>query len=202
MAWTERPPDRVLRLDEAADACATPAARALAAGYAALMRREGRIPSKRGLEPSPFAAALAHAALCAVRLGRGCVWRIAGEALKERIGFDPTGRDYYDFVPPERRLHAMRAMDMVVAVPCGFRAEIVQSYSTGRVIAVEAVGLPLLSSEPGVDGFILFADQAMPAPEAAAAEARRLLGANVLRRDLIDIGFGVDPEFRDLVRTA
>jgi hypothetical protein len=200
MSWTERPPDRTIPLDAAADACRTDAARVLVAGWSRLYREACRVPSKSGLDPSAFAGALPHVALCAVRLGRSCVWRIAGEGLKERLGFDPSGRDYYDFVPPERRLHATRAMDMVVAVPSGFRAEIVQRYSGGRVRSVEAVGLPLLSAETGVDGFIVFADQALPATGRQDADASRMLGANVVRRDLIDIGFGVDEGFRDLVR--
>jgi len=202
MPWTERPPDRTIPLDAAAGACRTEAARGLAAGWTRLYREAGRIPSKSGLDPAAFVAALPHVALCAVRVGESCVWRITGEALKDRMGFDPRGRDYYDFVPPERRLHATRAMDMVVTVPSGFRAEIVQRYSGGRVLSVEAVGLPLLSSERGVDGFILFADQALPATEGVSSDPSRMLGANVVRRDLIDLGFGVDDGFRDLVRVG
>ena len=58
------------------------------------------------------------------------------------------------------------------------------------------------SEEPGVDGFILFSDQALGRRAGAPATPPRLLGANVRRRDLIDLGFGVDTGFRDLVHDS
>ena len=119
--------------------------------------------------------------------------------MKERFGFNPTGQDYYQFVPEIRRRYARWAMNMAVATPCGFRAELEQVYSSGDVAIIEVAAVPLLSDEPGVDGFILFADCALTRWQRYRDTVVTLKGANVLRRDLIDLGFGVDADFRYLV---
>lgn len=162
----------------------------------------GAIPSKNHLEMQTFVRAMPHLALVAVTKPDKCVYRIAGERLKERVGFNLVGRNYYDFVPPERRAFAARAMHMVLETPCAFRAEIQQSYTGGVGIMIEATGFPLRAEESGVDGFILFADQAIdPADDFFDADPK-LQGANVTRRDLIDLGFGIDEAFEDMIQTT
>jgi hypothetical protein len=201
MVWRELKPASVTTLPEIEPELLTPAARAFAAGYLAL-RADSRaaVPAKNGLELARFAKAIPHFALVAVTFGEHCVYRLAGEALQERIGFNPTGRNYYDFVPEERRARAARAMEMVVARRCGFRALVEQTYDNGTARRIESLGLPLAADEPGVDGFILFSDQALPDAVRFEAPGKRWLGANLVRRDLIDLGFGVDETFADIVR--
>jgi hypothetical protein len=151
---------------------------------------------------APFVAAVPHFALLAVTLSGPCVYRLAGETLQQRLGFDPKGHDYYDFVPQVRLAHARRAMEMMIRRPCGFCALVEQTYEDGATRTIETLGLPLADNEPGADGFILFADCALPEPASYQAPGKRWLGANILRRDLIDLGFGVDSDFVDLVRVG
>lgn len=201
MEWRELKPASVGPLDAIMPALHTAATRTFGRGYLALRAQTGgALPSKTGIDLARFARAVPHFALVAVTFSGGCVYRLAGEALQERIGFNPTGRNYYDFVPPERRASAARAMEMVVRRPCGFRALIEQVYEDGAMRTMETLGLPLVDREPGVDGFILFADQALPDPATYLAPGTRWLGANLVRRDLIDLGYGVDADFVDLVR--
>ncbi|MBK8157771.1 MAG: hypothetical protein IPK59_02905 [Rhodospirillaceae bacterium] len=122
--------------------------------------------------------------------------------MKERVGFNVKGRNYYDFVPSERRVSAARAMHMVIETPCAFRAEIRQTYSGGHGLVIEATGFPLQSEEPGVDGFILFADQAIEPDMRFHDGHPQLVDANVIRRDLIDLGSGIDQTFEDIVQIA
>jgi hypothetical protein len=180
----------------------TPASRILADGYRQLMAEhpDQGIPTKNRLDLGPLRAAMPHLVLTAVTRPDRCIYRLAGEEMKARIGMNPIGRNYYDLVPEQRRAHAARAMHMVIDQPCGFRAEIEQSYSDGRTRTVECLGLPLASEEPGVDGFILFADCQIGAGD-SRFEPTLILGANVVRRDLIDLGFGVDECFEDIVRS-
>ena len=125
-----------------------------------------------------------------------------GKDLKARMGFNPTGANYYDYVPEERRRFAADAMHMVIDTPCAFRAEVRQSYSTGLSLIIEATGFPLISNEAGVDGFIIFADQAVDDSIEIHTDRRRLLGANVEQRDLIDLGAGIKTDFVDMVWEA
>lgn len=202
MAWILRAPETICSLREAQSLFATESCRIVAAAYLTILERsQGAIPDKSDFDLDAFAKALPHVALCAITRPDRCIYRVAGEILKRRIGFNPTGRNYYDLVPERRRPHAAHAMNMVVDVPCGFRAVIDQDYTVGPHRSIEAVGLPLRSGEPGVDGFIIFADEALDEAARGRRDDTSLVGANVVRRDLIDLGFGVDADFRDLVET-
>jgi hypothetical protein len=201
MAWIEREPDTVVPVADAERLVRTPACAVLVRGYAKLIGAAGdHIPAKNDLDITDVARMLRDAALCAVTLPDRCVYRVAGEQLKTRLGFNPTGLNYYSLVPEIRRPYAARAMNMVVTVPCGFRAEIEQRSVSGEIVAVEAVAFPLRSEEPGVDGFIIFGDQAITPKQTQPGRTDPMLGANVVHRDLIDLGFGVDSTFRDLVQ--
>lgn len=201
MEWREQKPASVTTLDALLPEFRTTATRAYAQGYLALREQAGgALPSKTGLDMGRMVKAIPHFALVAVTFGDGCVYRLTGEALQERIGFNPVGRNYYDFVPEPRRAYAARAMEMAVRLPCGFRALVQQNYDDGATRTVETLGLPLAGREPGIDGYILFADQALPDPVTYSAPSKRWLGADIVRRDLIDLGFGVDPDFVDRVR--
>jgi hypothetical protein len=200
MAWTEKPPIVIVAIADLAPLLRTESAKILASGYAQLLAAGGgAIPPKASLDLAPIARMLADAALVAIEAPDRCAYRLVGENLKNRMGFDPTGLNYYDLVPKIRRDYAIRAMNMVINRPMGFRADIAQVYSSGEALATESLGMPLASNEPGVAGFILFADEAQSRWDHRLAEGTRLLGANVLRRDLVDIGFGVDTDFRDLI---
>jgi len=200
MTWRPRSPNHLGTLDEAFARFRTDACRRLAEGYRALLAaHDGKVPPKADLDITSLASAVPHLALCAVTKPDRCIYRLAGERLKERMGFNPRGRNYYDFVPEERRQFAANAMHMAIETPCAFRAEIRQQYSTGLEVMIEAAGFPLLSAEPGVDGFIIFADQAISSTEDLDFTTHALLGANVVTRDLIDLGAGTRRDFVDMV---
>jgi hypothetical protein len=202
MGWTTLKPNYAGALKGALDLYRTPACRMLATGFLAMLEdADGVIPHKKDLELRNFVAVMPHLALVAVTKPDKCIYRIAGESLKERVGLNLAGRNYYDFVPPERREFAARAMHMVIDTPCAVRAEIQQSYSGGVGLMIEAAGFPLKSSEAGTDGFILFADQAIERDDSYHEVHPHLRGANVVRRDLIDLGFGIDETFEDMVQT-
>lgn len=201
MAWIQQKPASICSLSEVMPLFLTGACRTLAKGYLDLLERtNGAIPLKNQFDVARFVKAIPHLALCAIKKPDRCIYRVAGEGLKERIGFNPTGQNYYDLVPAERRTYAAQAMHMAIDVPCGFRSVIEQQYSSALAVTVEAVGFPLITEESDVDGYLIFADQGVAVPPQLALSAARLLGANVMRRDLIDLGFGVDEDFVDLVR--
>jgi hypothetical protein len=200
MDWTPRKPNRAGLLKDALAAYRTPACRTLAAGYLNMLETSpGRIPHKNDLDLASFAAIMPHLALVAISKPDRCTYRVAGERLKERVGLNLAGRNYYDFVQPERRQIAAGAMHMVIDTPCAFRAEIRQTYTGDTTLMIEASGFPLLSSETGVDGFILFADQGIDKLDELLTPHPILQGASLRRRDLIDLGFGIDDAFEDLI---
>ena len=159
----------------------------------------GAIQEKNGLDISRFVPAIPHLVLTAIRKPDQCIYRLAGDDMISRTGMNPKGKNYYNFVPKDRFAHASQAMHMVIDIPSSFRADIAQQYSDGRVRMVEALAVPLGSDDPDVDGFILFADCEASREPSMLPTDRMLLGANVLARDLIDLGHGVDRSFVDRV---
>lgn len=205
MHWVARRPDAVATLAEAMPLYRTAPCRELAAAYQRLLAAEGgHVPPKSRLDVTAITSVVPHLVLCAVTKGVKCVYRVLGEEVKARVGRKLVGLDYYDLVPPERRASAMHNMDMVIGVPQGFRVEMEQRYSRGLTRVVEGAAFPLASTTPGIDGFVLIADceigEAAGSTRADLASSNlTLLGTNILRRELIDIGFGVDESFVDMV---
>ncbi|MCR9176617.1 MAG: hypothetical protein NXI19_11530 [Alphaproteobacteria bacterium] len=200
MKWTTRAPSLFGSIAEVLPRFRTEGCRALAEGYASLLvEQNARVPAKNSLDISRFVSAIPHLVLAAITKPDRCIYRLAGEEMKKRIGMNPTGKNYYDFVPKDRFAHASHAMHMVVDVPSAFRADIAQQYSDGRARMIEVFAVPLGSDDPAVDGFILFADCEVSGPMVSLPTDRMLLGANVLARDLIDLGYGVDRSFVDRV---
>ena len=203
MKWTTLEPNLFGSIEAVLPRFRTEGCRALAQGYAALMAEgNGVIPAKNGLDISWFVPAIPHLVLTAITKPDQCIYRLAGDEMRTRIGMNPKGRNYYDFVPKDRFVHASHAMHMVIDMPSSFRADIAQRYSDGRVRMIEAFAVPLGSDDPDVDGFILFADCEVSHQPATLPSERMLLGANVVARDLIDLGYGVDTSFVDRVVAA
>lgn len=198
--WVSRKPDYHADITVALPSFVTRSCALLATGYAELMHKSGgNIPSKNGLDISSFGSIMANVALAAVRLDSSCVFRIAGEGIRERFAQKLVGINYYDLVDPARRSSAMHSMDMVVSTPSAFRVELLQQYENGEEYHAEACAFPLRSGEPGIDGFILFADADIGTARRPAMVQSALRKSLVVRRELIDLGFGVDRGFEDLV---
>ena len=198
--WVTQRPHMRIALADSMPLYLTTACGDLAAAYLDLLRAEGgRLPPKGRLDVTRLARAVPHLLLFALTRPDKCIYRVAGEDVKARIGRNPAGLNYYDLVPPVRRTNAMWAMNMVIDVPCAWRVEIEQSYSSGISRLVEAAAFPLASAQADVDGFVVLADCMIGQGARGAEDGVTLLGTNVVRRDLIDIGFGVDGTFEDLV---
>lgn len=201
MKWVSRKPEFVGDLDQVHGRCTNHSARRLIAGYTKHFQANGGRPPKfTDLDIADFALSTPHMALCSVIKGDRCEFRIIGEELRERMGRPAAFVNYYDYVPANRVASVRRVMEMVVETPCGFRADLEQVYTSGQSTKAEAVGLPLAPARADEAGQILFSDQMTDDLGFNPGEERTLLGANLLKRDMIDIGFGIDPSYEDLVR--
>lgn len=198
--WTTRKPHYFQDLDTAIPRFSTRCGKLVATQYADLVKRnDGRIPSKNGLDLQGLAPAMSNIALAAVSVGKACSFRIVGEALQNRFARKLVGANYYDLIEPAQKDHAIQSVDMVVSVPCAFRACFLQRYDNGIERRAEAGGFPLLSDEPDIDGFVLFVDEETEPARRLTKNLPKMLDAIVLHRDIIDLGFGVDETFQDLV---
>lgn len=203
MPWKEVAPAHVVSLARAQSLFRAPQCRLFAVRYQDLLDRAGgHIPQKDGLDLTGLAPLLPDMALVTVIRPDRCVIRLAGERLKQRLGFNPVRRNYLDLVPAWRRPSAMQAMCSVVDGPAGFRAELSYRYSDGVVRETETLALPLAASRRDVDGYVLLIDRAVSGEDLASPPVGQVREATLRRRHLIDLGFGLDRSFVDRMPLA
>ncbi len=134
----------------------TPPPKILAEAYTEILSKsEGNIPCKAMLDISLFAPVLPFTAIFAVEGNEKSVYRLVGEAWKQRIGMNPTGMNYFEMVPESNRPTAIAMSRTIIDTPCGLRLLTQQFDEIGPNAVTELLCLPLGSDEPEVDGFIL-----------------------------------------------
>ena len=201
MEWIPKKPDIVRGLDQLLGRCRTVSGRQLITGYGKYLEANGNRPPKfTDLDIADFVVSVPNIALCSVIKDTSCEFRIIGEELRQRMGFPAARVNYYDYVPADRVASVKHVMETVVGIPCGFRADLEQVYSTGQTAQAEAVGLPLAPARDGEYGQILFSDQTTDDLGFGPEKKQTLLGANLLQRDFVDLGYGTDMSHEDLVR--
>ncbi len=198
--WKPLPPRGSVDIAAIEAICASEAARVLAREYKSMLKENaGRPPSKTGLDISRFGKAVNQLFLMAVTKPDTCTVRLAAVGARHHSGNPSKDGDYYANVPKGRQAAAQRSMAMAVDTPCGFRVDLVHYYDFGRTRRFESLVLPLSSAEPGVDGFLIGSSQPVGEEARIVLPGQRSYGSLVTVRDLVDIGFGVDEGFRDLV---
>ncbi len=181
----------------------TPPPKILAEAYTEILSKsEGNIPSKAMLDISLFAPVLPFTAIFAVEGNEKSVYRLVGEAWKQRIGMNPTGMNYFEMVPESNRPTAIAMSRTIIDTPCGLRLLTQQFDENGPNAVTELLCFPLGSDEPEVDGFILVAS--CPVDDARydiykRPDAKSVLEATILELNQIDIGFGLNAELEGVL---
>ena len=123
--------------------------------------------------------------------------RLHGSAINERFGHDMTGKNYLDFVAPERRQAAYRAFQTMVTHPCGMNPIMIHRLSSGRDILVEALGFPVINDR-GDHPIVIFQSNEIASDQDIQRheDDSRIKLIMVQARKIIDIGYGA-PDFQE-----
>ena len=121
--------------------------------------------------------------------------RLSGTNLHETYGQEITGRNYLDFVAPERRQKASEAIFLVCQHPAGMFVELNSTTETGRLLQRESVCFPVRDDD-GCARFAYFCSSPLADNRAREHEPDRLQTMGVLQRQYIDIGAGI-PSFEE-----
>ncbi len=200
MGWTRKKSGFIASMDEVEERCQTTQSKEMAKVYGRLLKTaQGKLPTFRDIDLADVKNAAPNIALCSVGIGRHCTIRFFGDALRSRVGVNPAGRDLFEFVHPERVENIREVMEMLVRYPCAYLARVRQEFTSGRTIIVETTAFPLAPSRHGDDGQVILTDTPIENAGTTLDRDKVLLSADVLQRDLIDLGYGVDAEFEDLV---
>ncbi|KKJ78145.1 hypothetical protein WH95_02000 [Kiloniella litopenaei] len=158
--------------------------------------REGVLPLRSAFFPEKVPQILPSLIIYEMVAKDFIRFRLAGTAVRERMGFDPTGENYLNYVADERKEKASQSFFSVVQQPCGMRVVSNHGMSTGRKMFLEVFMLPLendMSPNPIV---LCQSNEIKPLGEEHFPDNARLENITIVRRDFIDIGAGVS-DFKD-----
>ncbi|KLN61645.1 hypothetical protein WH96_04720 [Kiloniella spongiae] len=160
------------------------------------MPRDGVLPLRSSFFPEKVPQLLPNLIIYEMVSENFIRFRLAGTAVRERMGFDPTGKNYLDFVADERKAKASQSFFSVVEQPCGMRVVSNHGMSSGRRMFLEVFMLPLendMSPNPIV---LCQSNEIKPDTDDYIGDNARLENVTVMRRDFMDIGAGIS-SFQD-----
>lgn len=174
-------------------------ARHLVRVYQALLEEnDGSLPERSGFDPTSLRGHMANAVLYDVTDPEKVQFRIIGENMKRHFNINPIGRCYLEFVPEERRSHALAAFRNCADIPCAMLSRTIQMFASGVQRYCEAVGVPLMGADPdGPATHLLFMDSPTTFGVAKTVDDSPFRYAQLLERHFVDLGRGAPAGFQD-----
>ena len=121
--------------------------------------------------------------------------RLVGTAVVDDYGQEITGRNYLDFVEPERRAKASKAIFNICEQPCGMLVYLQSISESGNLLSRESIAFPMRDDD-GDARLVYFCSSSAPERTAFFDERDELKVITVRDRRFIDIGAGL-PDFSD-----
>ena len=135
------------------------------------------------------------------------VYRIAGENIIARLGYNPTGNNFFDLLPELRRESTIQMCQRILEHPCGHYSTYENEYTSGRRMISESLMLPIRKDEDSETIFVLGYHAHHQGTEIFRPGPKTTLAVTILESELVDIGFGIpvmdiDTDFSVDVRQA
>ncbi len=158
--------------------------------------REGTLPLRSSFFPEKIPQLLSSLIIYEMVSPSFIKFRLAGTAVRERMGVDPTGQNYLDYVSDERRVKASQSFFAVVDHPCGMRVISHHGMASGRKKYLEVLVLPI-ENDMGENPIVLCeANEIKPDIDDVFQDEDLLKNIAIVRRDFIDLGAGIS-DFQD-----
>ena len=158
--------------------------------------REGLVPDKSDFIPEDIPKLLPNIIIYELISENIIHTRLSGTALDARDGFIKTGKNYLDFVAPDRKKKASEAFWLLSNHPCAMRVISKFRSANGLVKEVESIGAPLNDQKTG-GKFLYYSSKEINLSTNVIQPLKDELEIiTVTQRDFIDIGGGI-PEYRD-----
>lgn len=149
------------------------------------------VPTRAMIDPGQIKPLLPYLLIHDLATPGMSILRLVGTAIAERFGVDPTGRNYLDFVSPERQADAYQHLYSTATHPCGMRVINRARYQSGKWTVAEAVGFPLRHHSSGTP-MMLFVDDLVEEVQYDMDQRERPVEMfHIPERDYLDVGFGV-----------
>jgi hypothetical protein len=158
--------------------------------YWLTLPKAGILPLRSSVNPADIKDILPEVSIAEWIAPDTLKFRLAGTGVVERLGFDPTGRNFLDLIGSEEKNRMVRRLALIMDTPCGARSVRQEDYQGGLQRLVEHVALPLDSGRTGLSMLIAATGQ-LDRSEAVAKSSRLTRIGMPLDYEFIDLGAGV-----------
>jgi len=118
------------------------------------------------------------------------IFRIAGENITDRLGFNPAGCNTLDLIAQEKRDEAVALHNVIINHPCGSYVVYESVFQSGRRAKSESITFPL--RKDALTGTFFFLSYHLHHEATGFTEVGEptALGLSEILTELVDIGFG------------
>ena len=118
------------------------------------------------------------------------IFRIAGENITDRLGFNPAGRNTLDLIAQEKRDEAIALHNIILNQPCGSYVVYESVFQSGRRAKSESITFPLYKDASRETVFFFSYHLHHEVTGVAEMGEATALGLSEIMTELVDIGFG------------
>lgn len=111
--------------------------------------RTGLLPNRSALDPVDIKPLLPNMMVFDLSRPEEVRFRLAGTEIAERYGFDPTGKDFLDFLDQETREQSRQMLHLAVRHPFGIHSALRSRHRSGLLADIEALSFPFMTGDDG-----------------------------------------------------
>ncbi len=155
----------------------------------------GAVPASQDALPMrQLAKIMAHVTLLEWVAPDQITYRIAGEAIVDRLGFNPTGTNFLDLLHADQRHSSVDGHKTMMAHPCGCYLVYESEFENGSRAVLETITLPMRKTAD-VEAKLFFSFHSHHSTTSVAeSNTDTALVVNWRRMEYADIGCGVPAE--------
>ncbi len=121
-------------------------------------------------------------------------YRIAGDAIVDRLGFNPTGVNFLDLLHADQRASSIDGHRLMMTHPCGCYLVYENEFENGSRAILETITLPMRKTPDAAPNLFFSYHSHRSTTGFAAANAGTALVVNWRRMEHADIGCGEPAE--------
>lgn len=152
--------------------------------------KSGLIPARRDLLPETIPHLLPSIMVLDLADPDIIRFRLAGTAIVDRYGFNPTGRNFLDLVDDANRNQVGLVLRLAARHPFGIHSTVLSKFGHGLQIEVEALAFPF---HAGDGESVQMVSVSQPVRDTAELDSRphSLRRVEAAQFDFIDLGAGI-----------
>lgn len=156
-----------------------------------ISRAENGIGIQADLPMRSFAPLMANIVLMEAVTPTEIFYRIVGQNVIDRMGFNPSGLNLMDLMAPAFAAHLPKLYQIIMNHPCGYYAVYENEYGSGRTMITETLVLPMRKTATDPANMTLALHCHVGVTGTSQSHGETTLATRLERGALIDIGLGI-----------